>query len=446
MALKNFLRALRPEESKGAFFLCFFVCLAAGLFIIWVVTPLTGIGRAFGPGHDGYIELARSLASGDGYVFEAGGDAVFHRPPFYPLLLVPVALLPAGLERTGLVVLQSLMVGGIGALVFAVGRRLFSVKTGQIAVILFLMYPWVYWHAKNPMTPILQGLLYILFAALLGRELLGRGGEKRQWAGGLALGVTAGALALTHGAMLAVGGVAMALLFAAGVLRKDYGKVKTAVIAAAVMLCAVGPWTYRNWVVFGRFIPVVSGGGLAYFNGVGHWDFAGDEAAGAGENYIDASLRITGIGGTEATHTHFKGLRSLELDDRVNEKMVEHIREEPARFVKMFFLNGAEYYFPVVVYPFLANKYFSIEGLGLTIFHAVLWGLAIWGICRRRRCGQSARGSLLLLGGTVFYAVWYFPFATFIGHWLYSFGTIPLLVILAASGFGAADKYKKQVE
>ena len=447
----NFLKTLLPRENGRAFWLCFLVCLTAGLLIIWVVTPLTGIGRAFGPGHDGYIELARSIASGDGFVFEPGGDAVFHRPPFYPLVLVPVALLPDGLERTGLVVLHSLMVGGIGALIFSIGRRLFSVRTGQTAVVLFLMYPWVYWHAKNPMTPIVQGLLYILFMALLGRELLGPCGHGKLWGRRLALGAVAGVLALTHGAMIAVGVMAMILLFAVGVLRKDFSRAKTAVFAGLVMLCIVGPWTYRNWVTFGRFIPVVRGSGLAYFNGVSHWNFAVDEPARAGENYIDASLRITGIGGTEADRTHFKGLKDIDSDDRANEKMLEHMRERPLRFVKMAFLNGIEYYFPAAVYPFLAKKYFSVEALALTVFHAVLWVPAGLGIYRRYRNGQRVSGNLLLFTAIVFYAVWYFPFATFIGHWLYSFGTVPLLVIMAASGFGgksfaAIGEHKEQVE
>ena len=47
--------------------------------------------------------------------------------------------------------------------------------------------------------------------------------------------------------------------------------------------------------------------------------------------------------------------------------------------------------------------------------------------------------SILPFGGILgfvfgLYACWYFPFATFIGHSLYTLGTIPFLSILAARG------------
>ena len=75
------------------------MCLFAGLFIIFVIAPLTGVSKHFGRANDGYIQLARSLGTGDGYVFEKDGPPVFHRPPLYPALLVPITFLPDPLQQ-----------------------------------------------------------------------------------------------------------------------------------------------------------------------------------------------------------------------------------------------------------------------------------------------------------------------------------------------------------
>ncbi|KKK55661.1 hypothetical protein LCGC14_3072300, partial [marine sediment metagenome] len=167
----NLGKQIIPKTAKGAFWLSFWLCLLVCLFIIFVISPLTGLSKHFGKANDGYIQIARSLAHGHGYVFEEGGPAVFHRPPLYPFLLVPITFLPDFYQRPALILMQSVMVGFIGALLFQIARRLFNISTAKAAVIIFLLYPWVYWNAKNPMTPILQGLLYTLFAVLLCNEL-----------------------------------------------------------------------------------------------------------------------------------------------------------------------------------------------------------------------------------------------------------------------------------
>jgi hypothetical protein len=91
-------------------------------------------------------------------------------------------------------------------------------------------------------------------------------------------------------------------------------------------------------------------------------------------------------------------------------------------------VNAVDYYFPVFVSPFLAVKSTGMENWAITLFYFFLWFPAIWGVFH---CWQKG---LLLLGGIVIYAVWYFPFGSFIGHHLYTFGTIPFLCILSAAG------------
>ena len=440
----NYYKRVIPKTAKGAFWLSFWLCLLACLFIIFVLPPLTGLSKRFGgDGHDGYLEIANNIMRGNGFVFEEAGPPVFHRPPLYPLLLVPITFLPDFLQRPALVLMQSVMVGCIGGLIFQIAKRLFNLSTAGASVVIFLLNPWVYWNAKNPMTPILQGLLYALFAILAGSELLtilgyhnAPAGKTKLWSKRLAIGIVAAALALAHGAMLAVNIVLLFVLLIAGIVRHNYQAIKTSIIAAAVMATLVAPWTYRNWVELHRFIPVAGGGGLAYFNGNVHWAVIAEEPQRKDETYIDASLRVAGIEGTEATHTHWKGLKDIELEDRINEKMIEDLREHPGAFMKKVSLNAVEYYFPMFTYPYLAVKHFTVENLLITIFHSGLWILALVGIWRTKKGKMLWLPVGLTLATIALYAIWYFPFGTFIGHSLYNFGTIPFLSILAANGVG----------
>jgi len=417
---------LIPGSSKNAFWLSFIVCLSACCVILFIVAPITGLSQNFGAGNDGYIQLARSIVAGDGYVFENGGPKVFNRPPMYPIFLVPVALFPENLQRYVIIFPQSLLVGFIGMLIFKIAAKLFNLATAKISLLFFLLNPWVYWNAKNPMTAILQTFLYLLFTYLVAKALFEKNNFKLILYS-LSIGLSGGALVLSHAAMLPVAAFFIGIIFLVS-LFKNKDRIVTAIISGLIVICLVAPWTYRNWLAFGKFIPVSGGGGLAYFNGNVHWNFMENQPQKKGETYIDASLRVLAIDGNEATATHWKGFKDIADEEIANAKMVEDIKNKPALFIKKTTSNAVEYYFPSLTYPFLAVKVKSVEQIPLTVFHLGLWICAAFGICYYRRSG------LLLLAAIIFYAVWYFPFATFIGHSLYTLGTIPFLCILSAAG------------
>jgi hypothetical protein len=436
------LKKLIPKSDKQAFWLSLFLCLFICSLILFVISPITGLSKNFGKDNDGYIQLARSLAAGDGYVFEKGGPPVFHRPPSYPLFLVPVALFPENLQRYVIVIPQSILVGFIGMMIFRITRQLYNQNVAKIALLLFLINPWVYWNAKNPMTPILQTLLYLIFVYITVSELfeiVGLSGQIKKssiWFRGLTIGVFGAALALTHAAMLPVIFIFMFILFVTA-LFSNRRYLLSVLLAVIIAVCLIAPWTYRNRVVFGRFIPVSGGGGLAYFNGNVHWDFIEPQLQKQGGSYIDASLVVLGIEGTEQTKTHWKGFKDIKNEELANEKMAEDIKNHPGLFIKKVILNAIEYYFPAMTKHFLAVKVITAEQLALTVFHLILWILAILGIfcCWRK--------GFLLLTAIFFYAIWYFPFATFIGHSLYTLGTIPFLCVIAAVGIISFFKGKQ---
>jgi hypothetical protein len=238
--------------------------------------------------------------------------------------------------------------------------------------------------------------------------------------------------------------VLLLIFFIFAVIRRNGRAIKTSIAAAITMVILIAPWTYRNWVVFGRFIPIAGGGGLAYFNGSTHWKGIMPQPQREGEGYIDASLRVAGIEGTEETLTHWKGFKDIKLEDKMNAKMIEDLCAHPAAFAKKVLLNAVEYYFPALTYPFLATDFY--RGLhthkkAITIYHLALWLLALMGSRPNKKENISWVEPGLMLAAVVLYAIWFFPFATFIGHSLYAFGTIPFLTILAARGLSSSVRY-----
>lgn len=434
-----------PQSAKGSFWFGFVICLLVCSFIVLVLSPLTGVGKKFGGhGHDGYLEIAGNVIRGNGFVFEPGAPPVLHRPPFYPLLICPLTVLPRGLQRPCLIALQSAMLGGIAFLIFKIAIYFFGVSTAKTAVIVFLANPWGYWNAKNPMTPITQGFLYALFVVLLGGTVIsllkaaeGSQPTKRLWCKRLGIGVAGAALALSHGAMLAVVVIGLFTALLIGIIRQSRRLSITVAISGIITVVLITPWTYRNWLVFKRFVPITSNYGVAYAHGLVHWNICGDDAQRADESYEAAGLRFIEIEADVSDYMQYCGAKNPEIDAAFNEKMKEHISAHPDIFVKKLLLNSLEYYLPIITYPFLAVKVFSLRHFAITIFHLILWVLALVGILRARVRERFWSRTGLLFALIALYGIWYLPFVTFIGHSLYTYGTMPFLSILAARPLGS---------
>lgn len=425
MLFGKILKRLAPENSRQSFWLSALVCFFACLFILLVISPLTGLSRYFGVGHDGYIQIARNLVSGNGYVFFKEGPPPLNRPPFYPIFLTFTALFPENWQPYILVVQQSLLVGVIGMMLYKFACDFFGGRIALIALALLLINPWIYWNAKNPMTGIMQSALFMVFAWLVYQEYFGKSKQKA-FLSALFLGLAGSALMLTHSAMLMTVILAFAILFSRAL--KFRRRIIVPVISIVLTIAIVSPWTYRNWQVFHRFVPVSSNAGLVFFYGNVHWKGITREPQQPGESQMQAALRTLNIHGPEDSLIQWDGFKDARLDRYANGKMMEYIRIHPGLFTEKCLLDAVEYYFPALTFPFLAIRTSSVENIAITIFHLVLWMLAALALA------HSGSKAWWLLAAIMLYAIWFFPFGTAIGHQLYTLGTIPFLCILAGKG------------
>ena len=86
----------------------------------------------------GYVAMARSLLSGEG--FAPYGSVLNRRGPLYPATIALVYLI-TGEHPLVMQVLQALMHGGVCVLAFDVARRIYNDRTGLIAGVLCACHP-----------------------------------------------------------------------------------------------------------------------------------------------------------------------------------------------------------------------------------------------------------------------------------------------------------------
>jgi 4-amino-4-deoxy-L-arabinose transferase-like glycosyltransferase len=221
----------------------------------WVDQPLTRDERE-------YLSLARSLAAGDGFAYDAvvaeGPVDPFGRAPGYPAFLAiaggggtPTASVPALLKVT-----QS-VVGGLGVvLVGLLAWRLAGPRAARLAALVAAAYPPLVWIAASALSEAIFWPLGLGVAWLFDRAAR----EPRGLASGVACGVLGGVAVLIRPAMILFFPLAAAWLL----LRR-----RPALVAAlaAGSLLVVTPWTARNYHHYGRFVLVASEGGVTFWTG-----------------------------------------------------------------------------------------------------------------------------------------------------------------------------------
>jgi hypothetical protein len=439
------LEGLTPTRAA---LLVFAVGLFSSLFINFVVRPLRHFNLPFGgEPYDGYIELAQNLVAGNGYVFEPGGPKVFHRPPLYPLLLMPGVLLPESCWRIYVAVLNCGLLAAAATIVLWWGKKLFGSPVGWLSWLLFAFNPWIHVSLKNPLSTSCQMLAYLLMLLLTWMFLKKVKEQARipalfvlAYAGALMMG------AFSHGTMLADATLFVALGAGFAIRRRHMQAFKSVLITYLLLISAIAPWTWRNYQITGSFIPIAGNAGFAYFAGNARWGITGPAAA-PGELRHTAELRHAGVPSDNPKEVlFFYGFTNPEYEKITNQRYKQHIREHPGAFLKKIFINAVEYYWPLVYYVFpppdtyaaqaplseTLRKEANPDTVPITLYNLVFVSLSFCGFCYLMRRKGMRKHALLLAFAWAVFALPYFPFLTFISHTLYTFGTIPVLAVLTS--------------
>jgi 4-amino-4-deoxy-L-arabinose transferase-like glycosyltransferase len=217
-----------------------------------------------------YAHIAANLERGDGFTLgPTATQPATNYSPGLPLLTAGLYRLSGGVhERFARLVLA--LLGSLAVLfAYLIGRRLAGPWAGVVGAATVAIYPALLEYQGMLMSePLAATLLSGAVLAMLWAD----GPSPARW---LAPGLLLGALALTRPEYLAIAVPIAVVVFARG----GRARWKAGLAQAAIMLIGlalvVAPWTIRNEVAMGRFVPISTGGGQVLFAG-GYMPSGGD--------------------------------------------------------------------------------------------------------------------------------------------------------------------------
>ncbi len=228
-----------------------FVIFAAALAIRlgMMAHLLAGFGASTFYLHNECAHIASALASGGGYSSPWDKMPILptaQQPPVYPFLLAGVFRIFGPYTRPSAVAalgLNAVAAAATAALLPSLAKRcLADSRSGILAGWIVAFWPYEVVVCLQLWSQAIAGLMLVVFLWML--AILGRCPRRRESFG---LGCYSGVAALLNPTLLPP--LACAFAVKAGFTRRMF-------LALAGFILVLSPWTIRNFMVFGRFIPL----------------------------------------------------------------------------------------------------------------------------------------------------------------------------------------------
>ncbi len=355
-------------------------------------------------------KMGESIARGDGFL--PFGTLIRRRAPFYPLL-IGALYWSFGVKPILVLLLQCLLHGGTTLLVFSLAKRLFGDRPALIASVMCALHPMLLRYV-----PDLHLEALFTFLVTLTVWLTERFARLRDLRSGVMLGAILGVTVLTKSVLLLY-----PPLFAAALLvREMRAKQRLPIFGLsamfATMLLVISPWTIRNYVVTGHFVPVSSGFSDAYLRGL---IFSRTEFITLRQSpYVDAenesNAYFTRLGKEAGTEWQRE---DWETEQILNKEMKRRVLAEPMLGVRHFFVGIFTFWYE------MTSRATSAVAGGLAL---VAWLFAGLGI---RRALREDRSAWLLLLPILYLNL---LLAALLALGRYSVPILPCLIALAAYG------------
>jgi 4-amino-4-deoxy-L-arabinose transferase-like glycosyltransferase len=332
-----------------------------------------------------YDMLAQQVLAGHGLTVATdwwpatqAGEPTAHWSYLYTLYLVGVYSL-FGYHPLIARLIQAILAGALVPwLAYRLGRRHFGTKAGLVAAGLTALYAYFIYYAGALMTEtfyIIAILATLDLAGVLGlgSDEIPRSGRRVAWLGlGLAL---AAAVLLRQVFLLFVPFLYSWLLWRS--YRHQVCPTRQAIIgllvATAILISAVLPWTLRNFGAFGDFVLLNTNAGFAFFWGSHPIH---------GTNFV-AILPDEGPSYQDLIPPELLDLDEAELDQALLQRALAFVRDDPGRYVILSLSRIKDYF---KFWP--SSESGLISNLSRVLSFGVLWpfmalGLiyAIWRSC-----------------------------------------------------------------
>jgi len=205
-----------------------------------------------------YQNIARRLVQGSGFAMEDGTPSAA-RPPLYPMFLAGVYQV-FGIRPEAGKITQVLLGVVMVLLVYAIAKRLFSDTVAMLAALLAAINPSMIFISGYLLSENLYSLFLLAFILLLvGQQKSAHPSYARVVLGGFLLGQAG--LTRPCGLVFATGAAVVLILLAPVNLKR----LTRAGVLLLVLVLTIFPWTLRNYLRLGAWVPLSTNGGLTFY-------------------------------------------------------------------------------------------------------------------------------------------------------------------------------------
>jgi 4-amino-4-deoxy-L-arabinose transferase-like glycosyltransferase len=378
------------------------------LFFSLVIYPAIRQPLAANIDPDKLGDLSSNIAEGRGFVYSAPGKLIpeFDRGPVYPAVVAGIMLLDGTKSFVPVQVFQSLLHGMTCIVVFLLASKLHERRVALVSEALCAVHPMLIWYTARIWIETTHTFLVTVsvFSLLL---LAGRPTSARSAATGVLLGLTS----LTKSVLLPFAFVAGAWL----VLRKGRQALPAGAIMVISCLLVVLPWTLRNYLESGYFLPVHTSLGLNRVQGdaIGlNWTrmpFSTLDIWQLGKARIDSILEGTGATPIDPRGDRILAVSSLRLSMGDPGFAIKRSAANLLTFCYMSESRGKSIFLACIQFPLFLC--------------ALVGSYRLW-----KRAPLSEAGTILL--------VYFFVVHAFVVGWArYSVPVVPLALVLASGVF-----------
>jgi len=380
------------NKAKAILLIIFIVALVLRLLAVIAQEESKKIPRRDDKQYDA---IAVNLLSGNGYSMDMDGQKAptTDRVPMYPLFLAGIYSI-FGHTYIAVKVVQALLGALTCLLIFAITDIVYNNKKLSIiaACITAVYKPFVFGFHYYGSPAVLYSecfYIFIMAAALLTTLAFLKRGEKRL---GILSGVLIGMAVLTRPEFALYPVLLMCYLFfiskfSAATFIKRYW------IFYLFIMLTIMPWTIRNYVATGHFIPLSTKGGVEFWNGNNVFAYGG---WGRIENLsFETRNRLNNLSEYERSRTLLRmGIDELKSNPkRIPKLFVRKALVHWAPFEKGFDMFNA-FYAGVLLFSFMGmlffRKHLMVENILLICFlTTTLVAIIIYGDPRYRHPYES---------------------------------------------------------
>lgn len=353
---------------------------------------------------DRFGQLARNIAQGNGFVYEKDGPPVLERTPMYALILAGLFKLVGGFSLQTVQMLQAILHGISSFIIYAIGVRFYKQRTAILAQLLFAFHPIAIWYTARIWLETTQTLMLLLIALAMIR-LFEMPSVKRA----VLLGFCVGLGCLTKSTLLLVPFVILALLL----YRFKNKGLRLGVITVVATFLVILPWTWRNYQVTSRFLPVNTSLGFNLIQG----DIIGERWPSSRMTTIDSW-----VGGKQRVDSVLNSSRipweSVEGDRTLTAYALRNYIRYPFAFVWRCVANLSTFWY-------LSES--ALKSLLFGLLQISLMFLAVISFVRMNSPTKKSILPLIVLCGYLF-----FVNGLIVGWGRYSMPMIPFLLFIAS--------------